>query len=326
MKVPDKYRQIYIDYLNELKITGYRPKGITEKKNKLPKLFKYMEEKDLTLQGVRIKEATNYQGWLIETGKIKGGRYSNRSINDYIITASNFYNYLKRKKLIYANPFKDIRRVRKEFKLPKNILREKQIDELLKELTKYDEPKDFKNKKSKYRVHVISELMYATGLRISEVANLEIKDIDFERSLVNVIEGKKGETRTAIMNDYAKEVLRLYINQVRDLLFTERSKKSNKLFMMGKDCTEKLVNKLLKKTSLSLNLPVITSHGFRHALGFHLLRSGCDIRFIQAILGHKNLRDTEIYTKVEKEDLKDVLDKYHPRQFNHGLKYEQADL
>jgi site-specific recombinase XerD len=316
MEVPDKYKEIYIDYLNELKITGYRPEGIKGKRNKLPKLFKYMEEKQLTLQGLRVKEALNYQGWLIETGKIKGGKYSNRSINDYITTATNFYNYLKRKKLIHSNPFQDIRRPRNEFKIPKNILREKQIDELLKELTKYDEcNKDFKSKKNKYRVHVISELMYATGLRISEVSNLKIEDIDFERGLVKVVEGKKGETRLAIMNDYAKEVLRLYIHEIRELVFNEWNKDNDRLFKTGKDCLEKLVNNILKKTSLKLSLPVITSHGFRHALGFHLLRSGCDIRYIQAILGHKRLTDTEIYTKVEKEDLKEVLDKYHPRTF-----------
>ena len=77
---------------------------------------------------------------------------------------------------------------------------------------------------------------------------------------------------------------------------------------------EKL-NNFLNKESEKLGLGHFSSHNFRHALGYHLLRSGCDIRYIQGILGHKELNTTQIYTKVDKDDLKEVLEQYHPRQF-----------
>lgn len=76
-----------------------------------------------------------------------------------------------------------------------------------------------------------------------------------------------------------------------------------------------MLNSRLRKLCLELEIPVITSHGFRHSLGTHLLRSGCDMRHIQVILGHDKLSSTQIYTKVYADDLKDSIDKYHPRQW-----------
>jgi len=77
----------------------------------------------------------------------------------------------------------------------------------------------------------------------------------------------------------------------------------------------RMTNRVLRKTAQSMEVPTLTSHLFRHALGFHLLRAGCNIRHIQQILGHKSIKNTEIYTKVEKEDLREVIDKCHPRTF-----------
>ena len=148
------------------------------------------------------------------------------------------------------------------------------------------------------------------------MAALKVADIDLNRGLVRVEEGKGGAERTAYLNDYAREVLRLYIERVRALIFTDWHRRNNDLLFGTRwDRLYHLVNDTLKEVTARLSLGEFSSHGFRHALGYHLLRAGCNIRHIQEILGHKLLRNTEIYTKVDKEDLRNILDTHHPRRF-----------
>lgn len=148
------------------------------------------------------------------------------------------------------------------------------------------------------------------------ITKLEIGDINLFTGSVLVRAGKGGFSRTAILNDYARGVLNIYITRMRDLTFTKRNRPNNHLlFGMKPSYFEKYVNESLLKATNYLGLNKITSHGFRHAVGYHLLKSGCDIRHIQEVLGHKSLKNTEIYTKVDREDLKKTLNMYHPRVF-----------
>ena len=186
----------------------------------------------------------------------------------------------------------------------------------LKELSKFNDEERLTAKITRFKIWIVAELMYATGLRIAEVANLKPLDIDFDRGLVNVIDGKMGLNRVCYLNEYAEKLLRIYINEFRDLTFNYWNKtNSDLLFGVKWSNFEKTVNKTLRKISVKLKYPKFTSHNFRHCLGYHLLRSGCDVRHIQAILGHKLLRNTEVYTKVDKEELKEVFDRFHPRSF-----------
>jgi len=120
----------------------------------------------------------------------------------------------------------------------------------------------------------------------------------------------------AFLDEFAREVLRLYVESVRAHAFSEWNRRNDGLlFGTGWGWFGKAVNAELAKTCTSCGLPVMRSHGFRHAVGFHLLRAGCNIRHIQSILGHRRLRNTEVYTKVEKEDLRHVVDACHPRRW-----------
>jgi site-specific recombinase XerD len=226
--------------------------------------------------------------------------------------------------MVASNPFKEIKKMRIDKKLPRNLLKEDQMNLFLEKLSRYDEEDSLKKKITQYRVHVVAELLYASGLRISEVANLQVEDINFTRGTVTVREGKGKKTRTAWLNDYAKEVLHLYVTEMRELVFNEWNERNGTLFGVRWQSFEKMVNKILNKTAKELGFPGFTAHKFRHAAGYHLLRAGCNIRYIQEILGHKLLRNTEIYTKVDKEDLKEVLDTCHPRKFR-SMNHEEND-
>jgi site-specific recombinase XerD len=319
-------RILFTAYLEEEKLKGHSEQGIINLKSEVPHVIEYLEENNLLPGEVRIKQAYAYQGWLIERGTKKQGRkYSNRTICAYISSASNFYEYLKRIGMVPDNPFKEIRKVRCEKKLPRNILKEKEMNRFLKELSYFDKEQGLKRKITRYKVHVAAELMYATGLRISEVADLRVEDIDIKRGVVIVKQGKGGVSRLAWLNYYTCSVLKLYIERMRPVIFNEWNERNNHLLFGVKwSWFIKVVNKTLQKVAKSTGLAGFTSHGFRHAVGYHLLRAGCNIRYIQQILGHKRLKNTEVYTKVDKEDLKEVLDTYHPRKFKR-VQDEKAD-
>lgn len=295
-------------FLEELRQMGRKPRSIKNYNTRLPRFFQFLEEKGYSFQ-LTPGEAQEYQGWIME-----GKNYSTRTVACYVGPLTSFYDFLKRKGIVATNPFREIKKIRVDKKLPENILKPKEMIKLLDALERYDEEKNLKRRITTYRVHVIAELMYSSGLRISEVADLKTTDVDLARGIITVTEGKGGSSRIAWLNDYAKEVLTLYITRARKEIFTAwHWRNAHLLFGTKWSRLERPVNNCLKEKAAALGLPPVTSHGFRHALGFHLLKAGCPIRYIQSILGHKKLRNTEIYTKVEKEDLKNILDTYHPR-------------
>jgi len=308
------FKELLNRFLLEAELSGRREQGLIGLRSRVPKLFVYLEEMGLTFDIFGVNQALDYQGWLLSTGRLDGDKYSSRTVHSYLVSANSFFDFLKRKGIVFSNPFKEITYLRAEAKLPRDILKEKEISKLLDYFSRYDEETNLKLKIRRYRMHVLGELLYSTGLRITEAASLKVSDIDFSMSLVRVNEGKGGIARTVILNDYTCSVLKKYVNEIRPLILTAWHD-GELLFGTGWQQFGKWANAALKEAAGILDLPVVTCHGFRHALGFHLLRSGCSVRSIQVILGHRSLRNTEIYTKVEKKDLKRILDTYHPRQW-----------
>jgi len=303
-------------YLEEEILRDHTEQGFYSMKRALPKLFDYLEKHGISVNEVGAGEAHEYQGWLIATGRDDGKKYSGKTILAHIFAASSFYEFLRRRKMIATNPFKEIKKIRLDKTLPAGILKEKEMDEFLLKLSKWDEEKNGQNQITRYKTYVIAELQYATGLRISEVAALKENDIDFNRGIVHVKEGKGGRERIAFLNSYVCELLKIYIERIRPGIFTElNDKNSELLFGVKRQGLGEVVNATLNRVAKQLGHRKFTSHGFRHGLGYHLLRAGCGVRHIQAILGHKCLSSTEVYTKVDKEELKKVLDTHHPRKW-----------
>jgi integrase/recombinase XerD len=319
----EENRKLYTAYLSEEALRGHTKQGMESMGRAVPRLFSYLEKHGLSVNEVGAREALEYQGWLIETGRKDGRRYSSKTILIFLFAASSFYEFLKRRKMIATNPFKEIKKIRLDKSLPCGILKEKEMDEFLEKLKKWWEEKNGQKWITRYKVHIIAELQYATGLRIAEVASLTMDDIDFTRGIIHIREGKGGRERVAFLGEYAKELLRIYVHRMRPLIFTElNDKNSHLLFGVKRQGLNEVVNAMLNRIARKLGHKGFTSHKFRHALGYHLLRAGCSIRYIQEILGHKCLRSTEVYTKVDKEELKKVLDTYHPRQWKRSKKSE----
>lgn len=308
------HRELLNEYLAEAKLRGASGQHIKGLRSRVPKLLTYLDLNELDLVHVRVKDAAGYQGSLIESGKKDGGKYGKNTIISYVKAAVSFYDFLKRSGRIAANPFKELRRVREEKRLPRNLLKEKEMDAFLAGLMRWNDIAGLKNRKRMYMTHVVAELLYSTGMRISEAAGLSVSDIDLGRSLVTVREGKGGTSRVCFLSEYAREVLRLYVEEMREVMASEWNERNEGLLFGVKWMPfGKIMNKKLSELAAGIDLPRVTNHVFRHAVGYHLLRAGCPIRYIQAILGHKSIRNTEVYTRVDKEALKDVLDRFHPR-------------
>jgi site-specific recombinase XerD len=252
---------------------------------------------------------------LCEERSESGRKYATGTIHNRLKAARKFFGYLVQTEKRRTNPFEDVEYPRMEEHLSRNGLTEAQMGRLLGDLGRFDEPVDVRSRQRAYRVHVLAEFLYATGLRIDEASRVREEDVDLEQHLVHVKQGKGGRPRTAFLNGYAAQVLGRYMRAGRAAVL-RRGMDEELLFCA---CTRELMALLareLQSRCTTLELPVITSHGFRHSLGTHLLRAGCDMRHIQVILGHESLATTQIYTKVDKEDLKKSLDEFHPRRWN----------
>ena len=293
-------------FLQNREAAGYKDKAGT--RYKIKKYMEYLEETGLQPEEVHYREAGDYQGRLLAEDS-----YTIGTINNFINIVISFYDFLINQNLAFNNPFTAIDRIKNDKKLPKNILSESQVNTLLLEFRNFMQGKNLKEKKTKYKLHVLAEVLYSTGLRIHEAASLRVEDIDLKQGIINVKKTKGDKHRTVILNEYAKNVLSLYIKEMRVIILNKNSN-TEKLFGAETTVLERQVNRELKKITEGLKLPGMTSHGFRHAVGYHMLRSGCSIRYIQQVLGHERIMNTEIYTKVDRDSLRKVLDSYHPRQ------------
>ena len=285
--------------------------GFVTIQNQSYHLLKWLEEQDLPPEELTVQDALEYKAAVAGLVTRKGNTMTAGSCRNLRNAARVFFRYLVISGRRKSNPFMAVSQPRVPFRINRNVLTEAQMNALLERLRRFDSLE-------KYMAHVAAELLYATGLRIAEAASLLPKDIDTRQRLVYVREGKGGKSRTAFLTGYASDVLELYLAKGRQPVannFCWLRRYGHTLFCAGSYNLGDIINNALRGACRELELPVITSHGFRHSLGTHLLRAGCDMRHIQIILGHDRLKSTQIYTHVDKDDVKASLDEHHPRRW-----------
>jgi len=226
------------------------------------------------------------------------------SITRSLSSIKGFYNWLQVSGSIQINPSELIESPKVGRKLPIN-LSENDIDRLL------DAP-DCSTLRGK-RDKTILELLYATGLRISELTNLELSQIDLKRGLIKIL-GKGGKERIVPIGETALDWVRDYLDNVRKDIIN----KNDNIYLFLSDKGTKLSRKLCWNFISSYSKRVldnkyISPHSLRHAFATHLLNNGADLRSVQMLLGHSSLSTTQIYTHVAKERLIKFHNKFHPR-------------
>ena len=229
-------------------------------------------------------------------------KLSARSLAHHITVVSSFYNFLLREEVIATSPCLNIVLPKIPQRLP-NYLTEDEVNLLLdiRLLTPYD-----------YRNKALLELLYATGLRISELCNLKVTDVDLVNCFVRVM-GKGNKERIVPFGDVALKYFRLYINQYRPLILHQHM--SDYLFISNlyKNISRQAFFKIIKKECQRCGIKKnVSPHVLRHSFATHLLKHGADLRIIQELLGHEDIATTQIYAHLVNEKLKDDYS-CHPR-------------
>ena len=222
-----------------------------------------------------------------------------RSIQRHLSSVKGFFKYLQKNHLINQSPFELISGPKTEKKLPESLTPE-QINRLL----------DFKpSSLIEIRDLAIIELMYSSGLRVSETVNVDIQDFEENRDFLRVI-GKGSKTRLVPLGRFAISAINNWLEERKKITSDDGALFINKA---GGRLTTRSVQLRLKKLAVKQGLPPINPHMLRHSFATHMLESSGDLRSIQELLGHSSLSTTQIYTNLDYQHLVKIYDKSHPR-------------
>ena len=233
--------------------------------------------------------------------------YSKTTTARKIASLRTFYRFLYREKIIETNPAIGIHSPKRGKSLPE-FLTEKEIDNILNKIN-MDSPAGYRNR-------TILELLYATGMRISELSSLNFENLNLDENEIKVF-GKGAKERIVLVSERAKRFLETYIKTVRYLIFnTENTKENDPVFInkTGYRLQPQSVRSAIRDVVDKIELPKhVTPHVFRHSFATKLLENGADLRIVQELLGHSSISNTQIYTHVSTERLKQSYNSAHPR-------------
>ena len=265
-------------------------------------LIKYLEY--LSRKGIKdINETSDLTVISFFTSLKKNG-LSNRSIARNLSSIKMFYKFLAEDHHIKSNPTLNIETPKRESKLPQ-VLSMEEVDSLLKIPDR--------NTPLGLRDAALLELLYATGLRVSEIISLPLNNINLEAGYL-LAYGKGSKERLVPIGEVAQNLIKEYLEKARPALL--KKKQSNYLFITRrtKPMTRQGFWKLIKKYALAAGINKnISPHTLRHSFASHLLERGADLRSVQIMLGHSDISSTQIYTHVTTERLKKIHNQYHPR-------------
>lgn len=293
----DKYKDLEIEkYLEYLKYERKLSDNTYQSyKNNLKQFKKYLIDNDIVNSSKDVS-----------TEMLKEYLYqlnlSNKSKSHYLTVLKSYYSFLTKEGVIKNNPTNAIKMPKIEKKLP-NYLTIEEVDKLLD--IRLGKPTDYRNK-------AMLELLYATGMRISELTNLKLSQVDFDDDIVRVL-GKGKKERTIPLNDTAIFALKEYINDYRPFLLKLNTSEYIFINNFGNKISRQGFFKILKKLCVKAEInKEVSPHTLRHSFATHLLNNGADLRIIQELLGHENLVTTEIYAHLQNQKIKDDYEN-HPR-------------
>lgn len=288
----------YLKYLRYQK--GYSSLTIDSYQRDINEFIDFMNEEDI--KSYEDVEYVYLRGYLM---KLYQRHLSTNTINRKISSLKNFYRYMVKQKWLTKNPFLLV----DSLKTPKRNPDFLYIDEMMGLLDSIDtsSPLGIRNK-------AMLELMYATGIRCSEVVNLKISDIDFGQKII-LVHGKGEKDRYVPFHDYAKKWLVSYLEEVRGELVVHQNHCYVFVNNRGNHMTNRGIEDILNRIAYQYDSTMkIHPHTIRHSFASHMLDAGLDIRLVQQLLGHSSLSTTQIYTHITKEKLKQVYHQSHPRE------------
>lgn len=275
-----EYLNEYLEYLNIDK--KYSNNTILSYHNDLKIYLNFLKEKSV----LKVQEK-DVQMFLNQERQDK----NSRTIAHLLTVLNNFYQFLLKNQYLSKNPVEYIELPKLKKTLP-TVLSHKEIESLLdiELVTKYD-----------YRNKAMLELLYSSGLRVSELVNLTVYDVQLSENIVRII-GKGGKERIVPIDDYATKYLTIYMNEYRPQLMKKQI--TNDLFLnnLGKKISRQAMFKIIQQIALKKGIRThFSPHTLRHSFATHLLENGADLRSIQELLGHSSISTTQIYTHVSNQ-------------------------
>ena len=267
-----------------------------------------------------IRDLNQFRTWLLDSGITDLRKVKKEAINEYLLhmtqigkspatvtrsTASikSFYAYLLQSGAIKANPAKSVAAMKVERKYPE-ILTNREVELFL------EQPKCVDEKG--FRDHAMLELLYATGIRVSELIGLNVEDVNLSAGFIRCT--SRGKERIVPLYHTAVKALEDYVRNIRPRIIADEEEHALFVNMNGERMSRQGFWKIIKYYQEKAEIDKdITPHTLRHSFAVHLLENGADLRSIQEMLGHADISSTQIYTHVVKKQLKDVYNKAHPR-------------
>jgi integrase/recombinase XerC len=282
----------YLDFLENIK--GLSKNTTSSYQRDLNKLSKFLQASDIN--GFNGLSEEICSAWIADLFQ---HNVSARSIQRHISSAKGFFNYLKKIGLVTDSPFDLISSPKSPSHLP-SVLSPEEVSQLL----------NFKPKNAQEKRDLaIIELIYSSGLRVSEAVNVNLNDFEDNKNFLRVL-GKGSKTRLVPVGRYAQNAINDWMGE-REKLSTN----DNALFvnLRGNRISTRSVQERIKNIAIMQGLPPVNPHMLRHSFATHLLESSGDLRSIQELLGHSSLSTTQIYTRLDYQHLIKVYEKSHPR-------------
>ena len=331
MKTLNDYKEKFITFLFA---KGYALNTIEDKRYSFTMFYNFLRVKELLTDPREwtekymllfydyLKEYTYTIADNSKTGYLKNPnerkyvtkKLSKNNISRRLCDMKQYMNYLIESDVIYKNPFEKLKISFTEKRKLKPAVSEESVKELIDSIS-IDNVLDYRNM-------VIIEFLYGTGLRRGELSALDINDIDFKEQLVIVRQGKGKKDRLVPFGNHLCGLMKEYVIRVRKVLlipiFSGKNKKKfyfeKALFLncRGMRLNSRYIAVMMANYARMFGLPGITPHDLRHAYATHMLQKGCDLRSIQKLLGHENLKTTTEYTVLYDSDLREKILRYHP--------------
>lgn len=286
----------FIKYLKNEK--RYPETTITSYSKDLDNYYGFITAKKINYQNITKEEIRMYLKYLDEL------KYSKSTISRILSALRHFYSYLVTHNIVTTNEFKLIKNPKKDKKLP-NFLQSDELDKIFSSIDT-STPLGLRNR-------LIIELLYATGLRVSEITNLKVNDIDLSNREIKVY-GKGGKERIVLFGDYAKKYLNEYLSTSRIELLNGQKSPYLLINHNGEELTsrgvEYIIDEIVKECALKHH---ISPHTLRHTFATDMLNNGADLKSVQELLGHSSLSTTQIYTHITNDRLRSVYLKSFPR-------------
>jgi len=298
----------YVNYLEaERNVAAYTVRNYT---TDLLDFFQFLRDKGVSsLKEVDRHVLRDYLSHLMEQG------FAKASIARKLSAIRSLYRYLLREEMIATNPAATTSSPKLDKRLP-SFLTTGEIERLL-------EAPDLSTPQGQ-RDRALMELLYASGIRVSELVSLNLEQVNLDTNEIRVW-GKGAKERIALMGEPAAEALRAYLQQGRSKLFSTRIRMTNALFInrYGERLIERRVQRILEKYANTAGIGRrVYPHMLRHTFATHLLDGGADLRVVQELLGHANLSSTQIYTHVTRSQARKVYLSAHPMAQEKGNELE----